>query len=34
MRSFRASKQRFEVLSGLIERRQGDAIEQGNMLFP
>ena len=26
-------EQRFDVLSGLIERRQGDAIEQGNMLF-
>ena len=26
-------EQRFDVLSGLIERRQGDALEQGNMLF-
>ena len=30
---FSGIEQRFEVLSGLIERRQGDALEQGNMLF-
>ncbi len=26
-------EQRFDVLAGMLERRQGDAIEQGNMLF-
>ncbi|RWD83177.1 SEL1-like repeat protein [Mesorhizobium sp.] len=30
---FQGLEQRFDVLSGMIERRQGDAIEQGNMLF-
>ena len=30
---FSGIEQRFEVLSGLLERRQGDALEQGNMLF-
>ncbi|MBU2147220.1 MAG: SEL1-like repeat protein [Alphaproteobacteria bacterium] len=30
---FSGIEQRFEVLSGLMERRQGDALEQGNMLF-
>ena len=30
---FAGIEQRFDVLSGLIERRQGDALEQGNMLF-
>ena len=30
---FSGIEQRFDVLSGLIERRQGDALEQGNMLF-
>ncbi|KQZ82822.1 peptidoglycan-binding protein [Mesorhizobium sp. Root157] len=26
-------EQRFDVLAGMLERRQGDAIEQGNILF-
>ncbi|ESY04139.1 peptidoglycan-binding protein [Mesorhizobium sp. LNJC399B00] len=30
---FQGLEQRFDVLSGMMERRQGDAIEQGNMLF-
>ncbi|UVK54969.1 SEL1-like repeat protein [Mesorhizobium sp. AR02] len=30
---FHGLEQRFDVLSGMMERRQGDAIEQGNMLF-
>ncbi|PBB20747.1 SEL1-like repeat protein [Mesorhizobium sp. WSM4313] len=30
---FQGLEQRFEALSMLIERRQGDAMEQGNMLF-
>ncbi|GLS37525.1 peptidoglycan-binding protein [Mesorhizobium tianshanense] len=30
---FQGLEQRFDVLSGMLERRQGDAIEQGNMLF-
>ncbi len=30
---FQGLEQRFEVLSNMLERRQGDAIEQGNMLF-
>ena len=30
---FQGLEQRFEALSGLMERRQGDALEQGNMLF-
>ncbi|KUM28306.1 peptidoglycan-binding protein [Mesorhizobium loti] len=30
---FQGLEQRFDVLSSLLERRQGDAIEQGNMLF-
>ncbi|MER9948027.1 peptidoglycan-binding protein [Mesorhizobium sp. M0047] len=30
---FHGLDQRFDVLSGMMERRQGDAIEQGNMLF-
>ncbi|RVC76465.1 peptidoglycan-binding protein, partial [Mesorhizobium sp. M4A.F.Ca.ET.022.05.2.1] len=30
---FQALEQRFDALSGMMERRQGDAIEQGNMLF-
>lgn len=30
---FQGLEQRFDVLSGVMERRQGDAIEQGNMLF-
>ncbi|RWN14736.1 MAG: peptidoglycan-binding protein [Mesorhizobium sp.] len=30
---FHGLEQRFDVLSSMMERRQGDAIEQGNMLF-
>ncbi|MER9649148.1 peptidoglycan-binding protein [Mesorhizobium sp. M0199] len=30
---FQGLEQRFDVLSSMMERRQGDAIEQGNMLF-
>ncbi|RWD05380.1 MAG: peptidoglycan-binding protein [Mesorhizobium sp.] len=30
---FQGLEQRFDALSGMMERRQGDAIEQGNMLF-
>ncbi|WP_296747262.1 peptidoglycan-binding protein [Mesorhizobium sp.] len=30
---FQGLEQRFDALSTLLERRQGDAIEQGNMLF-
>ncbi|RWD95994.1 MAG: peptidoglycan-binding protein, partial [Mesorhizobium sp.] len=30
---FQGLEQRFDALSSLLERRQGDAIEQGNMLF-
>ena len=30
---FPGIEQRFDVLSGLLERRQGDALEQGNLLF-
>ncbi len=30
---FQGLEQRFDVLAGMMERRQGDAIEQGNMLF-
>jgi localization factor PodJL len=30
---FRGLEQRFDVLSSMIERKQGDAIEHGNMLF-
>ncbi|TIL88992.1 MAG: peptidoglycan-binding protein [Mesorhizobium sp.] len=30
---FQGLEQRFDVLSAMMERRQGDAIEQGNMLF-
>ena len=30
---FQGLEQRFDVLSGMMERRQGDALEQGNMLF-
>ncbi|RWD89477.1 MAG: peptidoglycan-binding protein [Mesorhizobium sp.] len=30
---FHGLEQRFDALSTLLERRQGDAIEQGNMLF-
>ncbi|WP_027054477.1 peptidoglycan-binding protein [Mesorhizobium erdmanii] len=30
---FHGLEQRFDVLSGMMERRQGDAIEQGNILF-
>ena len=30
---FQGLEQRFDALSGLLERRQGDAIEQGNVLF-
>ncbi|TPL45842.1 SEL1-like repeat protein [Mesorhizobium sp. B2-4-6] len=30
---FQGLEQRFDALSMLLERRQGDAIEQGNMLF-
>ncbi|TIM70840.1 MAG: peptidoglycan-binding protein, partial [Mesorhizobium sp.] len=30
---FQGLEQRFDVLSRMMERRQGDAIEQGNMLF-
>ena len=30
---FSGIEQRFDVLSGLLERRQGDALEQGNLLF-
>ncbi|QPC94918.1 peptidoglycan-binding protein [Mesorhizobium sp. INR15] len=30
---FQGLEQRFDVLSGMMERRQGDAMEQGNMLF-
>ncbi|TIS64729.1 MAG: peptidoglycan-binding protein, partial [Mesorhizobium sp.] len=30
---FQGLEQRFDALSSLIERRQGDAIEQGNLLF-
>ncbi len=30
---FSGIEQRFDVLSGLLERRQGDALEQGNQLF-
>ncbi|HEY4193506.1 MAG TPA: peptidoglycan-binding protein, partial [Mesorhizobium sp.] len=30
---FQGLEQRFEVLSSMMERRQGDALEQGNMLF-
>ncbi|OWK21245.1 hypothetical protein AJ88_19990 [Mesorhizobium amorphae CCBAU 01583] len=30
---FQGLEQRFDALSGIMERRQGDAIEQGNMLF-
>ncbi|WP_292546425.1 peptidoglycan-binding protein, partial [Mesorhizobium sp.] len=30
---FHGIEQRFDVLSSMMERRQGDAIEQGNMLF-
>ncbi|BCG97698.1 peptidoglycan-binding protein [Mesorhizobium sp. 131-2-1] len=30
---FQGLEQRFDALSGVMERRQGDAIEQGNMLF-
>ncbi|MBZ9796725.1 peptidoglycan-binding protein [Mesorhizobium sp. ES1-4] len=30
---FHGLEQRFDVLAGMMERRQGDAIEQGNMLF-
>ncbi|MET3578321.1 localization factor PodJL [Mesorhizobium robiniae] len=30
---FQGLEQRFDVLSGMMERRHGDAIEQGNMLF-
>ena len=30
---FSGIEQRFDVLSNLFERRQGDALEQGNMLF-
>ncbi|AZN97826.1 peptidoglycan-binding protein [Mesorhizobium sp. M9A.F.Ca.ET.002.03.1.2] len=30
---FQGLEQRFDILSGMLERRQGDAIEQGNMLF-
>ncbi|MET2828753.1 peptidoglycan-binding protein [Mesorhizobium shangrilense] len=30
---FQGLEQRFDVLSGMMERRQGDAIQQGNMLF-
>ena len=31
---FSGIEQRFDVLSNLFERRQDDALEQGNMLFP
>jgi len=30
---FQGIEQRFDLLSSMIERRQGDALEQGNMLF-
>ena len=30
---FRGIEQRFDVLSGMIERRQGETIEHGNVLF-
>lgn len=30
---FQGLEQRFEALSNVLERRQGDALEQGNMLF-
>jgi localization factor PodJL len=30
---FHGIEQRFDVLAGMIERRQGDAVEHGNMLF-
>jgi localization factor PodJL len=30
---FQGIEQRFDLLSNMIERRQGDALEQGNMLF-
>ncbi|TIS57959.1 MAG: peptidoglycan-binding protein [Mesorhizobium sp.] len=30
---FQGLEQRFDALSGMMERRQGDAIEQGNLLF-
>lgn len=32
-RLFTGIEERFEALSAMIERRQGDAIEQGNMMF-
>lgn len=30
---FQGIEQRFDILSAMIDRRQGDAIEQGNLLF-